>query len=97
MPMFEVTVVASGIRLPMNGREAVGFFRMMKVSAVNPVGAETEAVSRARAEWYSTGHAKLNQGAPPTFRVEQTSTLPWWSRFLPRRRGYVFFEKDSEG
>ena len=95
--MFEVTVVARGIRLPMDGREAVGFFRLMRVPATDPVGAEAEAVARARAEWHSTDHAKLNQGTPPTFRVEKTSTLPWWSRFLPPRRGYVFFAKDSEG
>jgi hypothetical protein len=95
--MFEVTVVASGIRLPMDGREAVGFFRLMSVPAADPVGAEAEAVARVRAEWNSTGHAQLNLGALPIFRVERTSGLPWWSRFLSPRRGYVFFEKDSEG
>ena len=97
MPMFEVTVVAKGIRPPMDGGEAVGIFRLMRVPAADPVGAEGDAIARARAEWHSTDHAKLNQGAPPIFRVEKTSTLPWWSRFLPPRRGYVFFENDSQG
>jgi hypothetical protein len=96
MPIYEVRLVAVGIRLPIGGREAVGFFRLLRVSATDPAGAEAKAVALLHLEWQSTGHAKLNQGVSPMIRVETTSTLPWWYGFLPSRRGYVFFEKESE-
>jgi hypothetical protein len=96
MPFYEVTVVGTGIRVPVEDREAVGFFRLIRVSAADPTDAEAKAVPRLHADWQSTVHAQLNQGVAPTVLVEKACTLPWWYRFLPARRGYIFFENDSE-
>jgi hypothetical protein len=62
--MYEVTVVASGICVPVDGKEAVGFFRPLRVPATDFADAEAKAVALVQTEWQSTGRAKLNQGVP---------------------------------
>jgi hypothetical protein len=97
MPTFEVVVEGRGIRFPVEGTEAGVFYRIVRVVAANRDVAENEAMTTVRSEWDSGPRARLNRGSAPRLRIEQVSQLPWWHRFLPNRRGYIFAPEDGGG
>ena len=96
MPLFEVTVKGRGIRLAVADGEAVGFFRLVRVSDNHRPGAEAQAMKRVATDWRQGTRATINRGDMPTLTIDQTVRLPWWRRFVPHRSGYVFFAKDEE-
>ena len=96
MPTFEVTVEAHDILLPVDERDAVGFFRLVRVVADDHVSAETQALALVCSEWEASPNARLNRGSAPRLSIDGVAPLPWWHRFLRARRGYIFFTKDEE-
>jgi hypothetical protein len=96
VPMFEVTVEGRGIILRVGDGDVVGFFRLVRVVAQDQGSAETQALTLVRSEWEASPNARLNRGSAPRLHVDGVATLPWWHRFLPARRGYIFFPGGGE-
>jgi hypothetical protein len=94
VPTYDVIVQGQGIRVPIGAAVAVGFFRVIRVSASDQRGAEQSALSRAKSDWDSSGNAKLNHGAAPMLTIDSIAELPWWRRFLQPKRGYIFFPEE---
>ena len=91
MPTYDVIVHGQGIEVPIGAAVAVGFFRVIRVSARDAGSAEQSALSRAKAEWDSSANAALNRGGAPRLAIDSVADLPWWRRFLAPKRGFVFF------
>jgi len=96
VPTFELTVLGRGILLPVADENALGFFRLVRVTARDQRTAESKALELVRSEWDASPNSRLNRGAAPQLRIDGVATLPWWHRFLPARRGYVFYSKEDE-
>jgi len=95
MNVYGVTVEGRGIRVGIEDQDAVGFFRLVRVVALDVATAKNRATALVQAEWDAGPHRRLNRGNDPQLRVDSVSALPWWHRFLPARRGYIFFPEDS--
>lgn len=74
---------------------AVGFLRLVQVSARNPLEAEVRAVQLVQSEWATSGHAGKNLGGAPYLTISNIGLLSWWHRFLGSPRGYIFFAEDG--
>lgn len=95
VPTYDVIVQGRGIRVPVGEGIAVGFFRVVRVSAADPLDTEQSALGLARADWDSDPSARLNRGDPPRLTIDSIAKLPWWRRLFQRKRGYVFFPEDG--
>ena len=84
--MFEVTVEGTGTRVSIDDAEAVGFYRLLRVTAEDRASAGRRAMEIVRADW-ETGrrgpHSRINRGRTPDLRVDGIEVLPWWHRFIP--------------
>lgn len=96
MPMFEVIVEGQGIRLPMDGVIVTSFFRLVRLSAADVGAARAKALALVQADWDVGPHSKVNVGSTPTLFIEGVAQLPWWHRFLGKRRGYIFAPDDPK-
>jgi len=96
VPTFDVTVLGRGILLRVGNGDALGFFRLVRVTADDQSSAETKALALVRSEWEASPNARINRGSAPQLRVDSIGILPWWHRWLPARRGYIFFAKEDE-
>ena len=76
--------------MPMVGTWATCFFKPLCISAADSQSAESRALNVVAAEWRGVSYAAINQGDPPHLTIDSISRSPWWSRFLWRKRGYVF-------
>jgi hypothetical protein len=95
VPTYDVIVQGRGIRVPVGAAVAVGFFRVVRVSASDPHNAEQNALGLAKAHWDSSPSATLNRGDAPRFTIDSVAKLPWWRRFVQAKRGYVFFPEEQ--
>ena len=95
MPRYEVTVQGQGIAVPLATALAVRFFRIVQVSARDPVEAEICAVELVRSEWASSAYAFRNLSGPPYLTINTIGALSWWHRLLGAPRGYIFFSEDG--
>ena len=91
MPTFEVTVEGTGIRVAIDDAEAVGFYRLLRVIAEDPVSAGRRAMEIVRADWETGPHSRINRGRTPDLSVDGVEVLPWWHRFTRAPSGYIFF------
>jgi len=95
VPRYEVTVQGRGIALPIDTSLAVGFLRIVRVSAGNPVEAEVRAVELVRSEWAGSDYASANRSDPPHLTITAIGVLSWWARVLGAPKGYIFFSEDG--
>ncbi len=95
MPRYEVTVQGQGIAVPLDSSVAVGFFRIVRVRARDPVAAEICAVELVRSEWAASSYASGNRSGPPYLTIKAIGTLSWWHRVLGAPKGYIFFAEDG--
>lgn len=95
MPRYEITVQGRGIALPVDDAVAVGFLRLVQVSARDPLEAEVRAVSLVESEWAASLYAFRNRGGRPYLTVSNVGLLSWWHRFLGSPKGYLFFAEDG--
>jgi hypothetical protein len=94
VPTYDVIVQGQGISVPVGDGVAVGFFRVVRVSASDPLNAEQSALGLARSDWDSSPSARLNRGDAPRLSIDSVAELPWWRRFFQPKRGYVFFPEE---
>jgi hypothetical protein len=95
VPRYEITVQGRGIALPVEDAVAVGFLRLVQVSARDPLEAEVRAVQLVQSEWATSHYAFRNRGGTPYLTISNTGLLSWWHRFLGSPRGYIFFAEDG--
>ena len=95
VPRYEVTVQGRGIVVPVEGSLAVGFFRLIQVTARDPVEAQERAIECARSDWHSGAHASSNRSGMLYLTIETIGLLSWWHRFLGAPKGYIFFSEDG--
>lgn len=95
MPRYEVTVQGQGIALPLEGAVAVGFLRLVRVRARDPLAAETLAVERVRSDWEGSFYAFRNRGAPPYLTINAIGLLSFWHRLLGAPQGYIFYSAEG--
>jgi hypothetical protein len=95
VPRYEVTVQGRGIAVPVEGSLAVGFLRLIQVTARDPVEARERAIERARSEWHSGAHASANRSGMLYLTIDTIGLLSWWHRFLGAPKGYIFFSEDG--
>ena len=96
MNAYEVTIEGRGILVAIDGQDAVGFFRLVRVVAPDVVTAKNRAAALVQAEWDASPNRRLNRGNYPQLRAVSVAALQWWRRFLPARGGYIFFPEDSQ-
>src|ERR1700730_9472138 len=94
VPTYNVIVHGQGINVPMDGTFATSFFRPVCVTASDPPSAERRAIRLIESEWTVGSYAAINRAGPPRLTIDSMSVLPWWYRFFPARRGYVFAPDD---
>jgi hypothetical protein len=94
VPTYDVIVQGQGISVPVGDEVAVGFFRVVRVSASDPLNAEQSALGIARSDWDSSPSARLNRADAPRLSIDSVAELPWWRRFFQPKRGYVFFPEE---
>jgi hypothetical protein len=92
---FEVTVQGQGIAVPIDTALAIGFLRIVQLSARDPVEAEIRAVERVKSEWASSIYALSDRSGPPYLTINRIGTLSWWHRVLGAPKGYLFFSADG--
>jgi hypothetical protein len=95
MPIYDVVVQGRGVKIPIGDKFGVGFFRVVRVSASDPLSAEKSAIDLAKAHWIASASAKINSGGVPTFDIDSVDQLPWWRRFVGAKSGYVFYPKEE--
>ena len=95
VPTYDVVVQGRGIRVPIGAGVAVGFFRVVRVTAGDPRDATQRALNLAEAHWNASPSATLNRGDAPKFTVDSVAVLPWWRRFLQGKMGYTFYSKED--
>ena len=95
VPSYEVTVQGRGIVVPIETSLAVGFLRIVQVSASDPVNAEVRAVELVGTEWSSSSYALDNRGGTPYLTIVRIGLLSWWHKFLGCPNGYMFFAEDG--
>lgn len=95
VPRYEVTVQGQGIAMPVDASIAVGFLRLVAVTAPDPVEAENRAIERVKSDWNSGAYALTNRGGPPYLTINNIGVLSWWHRFLGAPKGYIFFSADG--
>jgi hypothetical protein len=89
-------VQGRGIRLAVDGCDATSFLRIVRVTARDRTSAEAKALSFVQSDWDDGAKARLNRGCKPVLSVDAVALLPWWHRFLGRRRGYIFAPEDDD-
>ena len=77
VPRYEVTVQGRGIAVPMQTSLAVGFLRLVHVSANDPVEAEKQAIGLVKSEWDSSDYASTDRGGPPHLTINTVGVLSW--------------------
>jgi hypothetical protein len=95
VPRYEVTVQGQGIAVPIDTSLAIGFLRIVQVSAGDSVEAEIRAVELVRSEWASSAYAFRDRSGPPYLTINRIGLLSWWHRVLGAPRGYIFFSEDG--
>ena len=95
VPRYEITVQGQGIAVPVQAACAVGFFRLIQLSARDPVEAQERAVARVKSDWNCGPYALTNRGGPPHLTVTCIGILSWWHRLLGAPQGYIFFSEDG--
>lgn len=95
MPRYEVTVQGRGILLHLPSETAVGFLRIVHVSARSPPEAQRKALLLVRQQWELSDHAAANLGAAPYLAIDTVGVLSLWHRLLGFPRGYIFFSADG--
>ena len=95
VPRYEITVQGRGIAVPIAASVAVGFLRIVQVSARDPVAAEVSAVELVRSEWISSAYAFRDRSGPPNLTIARIGLLSWWHRILGAPRGYLFFSAEG--
>lgn len=95
MPRYEVTVQGRGIAIRIEGSVAVGFLRIVQVSATDPVDAQEQAVEIVKSEWELGPRARSNRGALPYLTIDAIGILSWRQRLLGAPKGYIFFAEDG--
>jgi len=74
---------------------AVGFLRLVHVTANDPVEAEKQAIGLVKSEWDSSDYASTDRGGPPHLTINTVGVLSWWHRLLGFPKGYMFFSEDG--
>jgi len=95
VPRYEVTVQGRGIVVPIDTSLAIGFLRIVHISASDPVEAEVRAVELVGSEWSSSAYAFKNRSGTPHLTITRIGLLSWWHRFLGAPGGYMFFAEDG--
>jgi hypothetical protein len=95
LPRYEVTVQGQGIALPVDAAVAVGFLRLVRVRARDPVEAEVRAVERVRSDWESSFYAFRNRGAAPYLTINAIGLLSFWHQLLGAPQGYIFYSAEG--
>jgi len=95
VPRYEVTVQGQGIAVPIATSLAIGFLRVVQVSARDRVAAEIRAVELVRSEWASSPYASSDRSGPPYLTINRIGLLSWWHRLLGAPKGYIFFSEDG--
>jgi len=81
--------------MPMDTSLAIGFLRIVQLSAGDPVEAEIRAVELVRSEWVRSTYACRDRGGPPYLTINRIGLLSWWHRLLGAPGGYIFFSEDG--
>jgi hypothetical protein len=81
--------------VPIDTSLAIGFLRIVQVSARHPVEAEIRAVELVRSEWASSAYASSNRSGAPYLTINRIGMLSWWHRVLGAPKGYIFFSEDG--
>jgi hypothetical protein len=95
VPRYEITVQGQGIVVPIDTSLAVGFLRLVHVTALEPLEAEKRAVERVKSDWNCGPYALRNRGGPPYLTINNIGVLSWWHRVLGAPKGYIFFAEDG--
>jgi hypothetical protein len=95
VPRYEITVQGQGIAVPIDSSVAVGFLRIVQVSARDPVAAEICAVDLVRSEWTSSAYAFRDRSGPPYLTIARIGLLSWWHRILGAPKEYLFFSAEG--
>jgi hypothetical protein len=95
VPRYEITVQGQGIAVPIDTSVAVGFLRIVQVSASDPVAAEICAVELVSSEWSSSAYVLRDRSGPPYLTIARIGLLSWWHRMLGAPRGYLFFSAEG--
>jgi hypothetical protein len=95
MPRYEVTVQGRGIVVPVQAALAVGFLRIVQVTAGNPVAAQERALDQVRSEWHRGSCASANRSGMLYLTVDTIGLLSWWHRLLGAPEGYMFFSAEG--
>ena len=96
MPIYDVVVQGRGVQIPIGDEIGVGFFRVVRVSAIDLLTAKKTALELAKLHWNASSNAKVNSGGAPLFDIDSVAQLPWWRRFVGAKGGYVFYPKEEE-
>jgi hypothetical protein len=81
--------------VPVQGSLAVGFFRLIQVTARDPVEAQERAIDIVRSEWHSGPNSSVNRSGMLCLTIDTIGLLSWWHRFLGAPKGYMFFSEDE--
>ena len=95
VPTYDVVVQGRGLSVPVGAGVAVGFFRVVRVTANDPHDASQRALRLAQAHWNASPNVTLNRGDAPKFTVDSVAALPWWRRFLGGKMGYAFYSNED--
>ena len=81
--------------MPIDTAVAVGFLRIVQVSARDPVAAEICAVDLVRSEWTSSAYTFRDRSGPPYLTIARIGLLSWWHRILGAPKEYLFFSAEG--
>jgi hypothetical protein len=95
LPRYEVTVQGQGIALPIEASVAVGFLRLVRVRARDPLAAEMLAIESVRSDWERSFYAFRNRGAPPYLTINAIGLLSFWHRLLGAPQAYIFYSAEG--
>ncbi len=96
VPLFKITVHASGIRLPNadGGPDIVGFYRVQKVWASSLRSAEQRALADIEHDWKAGARAGADQ--QPELKVEKSTQISFFQFLGHKNGGHVFYPEETD-